>query len=64
MREVPGAIRAMMLMNSRIDVLPTLKAVRVPTLVLHRRGDMIVPTERACAGVYDPGGDVHRVSRR
>jgi class 3 adenylate cyclase len=45
----PGAIRAMMLMNSRIDVLPTLKAVRVPTLVLHRRGDMIVPAEQGRA---------------
>ena len=32
----PGAARALIEMNSRVDVLP---AVRVPTLVLHRRGD-------------------------
>jgi class 3 adenylate cyclase len=35
----PGAARDLILMNSQIDVRPVLPAVRVPTLVLHRRGD-------------------------
>lgn len=35
----PGAIRALSVMNSEIDVRHALPAVRVPTLVLHRVGD-------------------------
>jgi class 3 adenylate cyclase len=35
----PGAARDLILMNSQIDVRAVLSAVRVPTLVLHRRGD-------------------------
>ena len=35
----PGAVRALIEMNSRVDVRDVLPAVRVPTLVLHRRGD-------------------------
>ncbi len=35
----PGAARALIEMNSRVDVRDVLPAVRVPTLVLHRRGD-------------------------
>jgi len=35
----PGAARDLILMNSQIDVRAVLPAVRVPTLVLHRRGD-------------------------
>jgi len=35
----PGAARDLILMNSQIDVRDVLGAVRVPTLVLHRRGD-------------------------
>ena len=35
----PGAIQALRLMNSRIDVRHILPAIRVPTLVLHRVGD-------------------------
>jgi pimeloyl-ACP methyl ester carboxylesterase len=35
----PGAARALILMNSRIDVRHVLPSIRVPTLVLHRRGD-------------------------
>jgi class 3 adenylate cyclase len=35
----PGAARALIEMNSLMDVRSTLPAVRVPTLVLHRRGD-------------------------
>ena len=35
----PGAARDLILMNSQVDVRTVLPAVRVPTLVLHRRGD-------------------------
>ncbi len=35
----PGAARALLLMNSRIDVRHVLPNIRVPTLVLHRSGD-------------------------
>ena len=35
----PGAARALILMNSRIDVRGVLPIVQVPTLVLHRSGD-------------------------
>jgi class 3 adenylate cyclase len=35
----PGAARDLILMNSQIDVRAVLPAVRLPTLVLHRRGD-------------------------
>ncbi len=41
----PGAIRALTLLNGQIDVRPTLAAIRVPTLVLHRTGDLMVPIE-------------------
>lgn len=35
----PGAARALIVMNSRIDVRHVLPTIRVPTLVLHRSGD-------------------------
>jgi pimeloyl-ACP methyl ester carboxylesterase len=35
----PGAARALIAMNSQIDVRAVLPTIRVPTLVLHRRGD-------------------------
>lgn len=35
----PGAARALILMNSRIDVRNVLPTIQVPTLVLHRSGD-------------------------
>lgn len=35
----PGAARALILMNSQIDVREILPAIRTPTLVLHRSGD-------------------------
>jgi pimeloyl-ACP methyl ester carboxylesterase len=41
----PGAARALVQMNTRIDVQGVLSAVRVPTLVLHRRGDREVTIE-------------------
>jgi class 3 adenylate cyclase len=36
----PGAVRALIEMNSMIDVRDVLSAVHVPTLVLHRTGDL------------------------
>jgi pimeloyl-ACP methyl ester carboxylesterase len=36
----PGAARDLILMNSKIDVRDVLPAVHVPTLVLHRAGDL------------------------
>jgi len=41
----PGAIRAIALLNGQIDIRPILPTIRVPTLVLHRRGDLQVPIE-------------------
>jgi class 3 adenylate cyclase/alpha-beta hydrolase superfamily lysophospholipase len=35
----PGAARDLILMNSQIDVRHILSSIRIPTLVLHRRGD-------------------------
>jgi pimeloyl-ACP methyl ester carboxylesterase len=36
----PGAARDLILMNSQVDVRPVLATVTVPTLVLHRSGDI------------------------
>ena len=41
----PSAHRAMMYLNLLIDVGPILRNVRVPTLVLHRRTDRMIPVE-------------------
>ena len=45
----PGAAMALMRMNSEIDVRHVLEAIHVPTLVLHRTGDVTVSVE---AGRY------------
>ncbi|HEU4760332.1 MAG TPA: adenylate/guanylate cyclase domain-containing protein [Dehalococcoidia bacterium] len=42
----PGAAVALTRMNFEIDTRHVLPAVRVPTLVLHRTGDRVVPVER------------------
>jgi class 3 adenylate cyclase/pimeloyl-ACP methyl ester carboxylesterase len=39
----PGAIKAATLLNAQIDVRPILSSIRVPTLVMHRSGDRLVP---------------------
>lgn len=39
----PGAVRALLTMNGQIDVREALPTIGVPTLVLHRRGDRVVP---------------------
>jgi pimeloyl-ACP methyl ester carboxylesterase len=43
----PSTVRALMDMNSLVDVRDALPAVRVPTLVLHRVGDALVHPEGA-----------------
>jgi class 3 adenylate cyclase len=43
----PGATRAMLSMNFEIDVRAVLPAIRVPTLVLHNRGDPVIPVGAA-----------------
>jgi hypothetical protein len=42
---IPGAVKSFMKLNWQIDVSLILPAVRVPTLVLHRRNDANVPIE-------------------
>jgi pimeloyl-ACP methyl ester carboxylesterase len=39
----PGAARALLDLNSRLDTRALLPYVRVPTLVIHRRGDPLMP---------------------
>jgi pimeloyl-ACP methyl ester carboxylesterase len=39
----PGAIIALMRANYEIDVRRTLRSIRVPTLIMHRAGDALVP---------------------
>ena len=39
----PGAVLALTRMNAEIDVRPILTTIRVPTLVLHRSGDRVIP---------------------
>src|SRR4029077_18047329 len=41
----PSAILALMRANYEIDVSHLLPSIRVPTLILHREGDALVPVE-------------------
>jgi class 3 adenylate cyclase len=41
----PSAVVALMRMNSEIDVRPILPSIRVPTLIIHREGDVRVNVE-------------------
>jgi pimeloyl-ACP methyl ester carboxylesterase len=41
----PAAVTAYLRMNAQIDVRAALPAIHVPTLILHRVGDMICPVE-------------------
>ncbi|MEY2430553.1 MAG: hypothetical protein QOC92_278 [Acidimicrobiaceae bacterium] len=45
----PGALRALLTMNGQIDVRAALPTIRVPTLVLHCKGDRVAPI---AAGQY------------
>lgn len=42
----PGAMRTMLMMNADIDIRSILPTVAVPTLVLHRTGDMVINVEQ------------------
>ena len=62
----PGAVKSFTMLNWQIDVSSILPAVRVPTLVLHRQGDLQIPVEHgrelaACIPdakfIEYPGGD-------
>jgi pimeloyl-ACP methyl ester carboxylesterase len=62
----PGAVKSFTMLNWQIDVSSILPAVRVPTLVLHRQGDLQIPVEHGrelAARIPDakfieyPGGD-------
>lgn len=62
----PGAAVALMRMNAEIDVRGVLPSIRVPTLVIHRRGDRCVKVEEgrylasfipSARFVELPGGD-------
>jgi pimeloyl-ACP methyl ester carboxylesterase len=56
----PGTIRAYMALNRMIDVTAILPTVRVPTLVLHRRTDALVPIERGRElAAANPGGEIY-----
>lgn len=39
----PSAVTALMKMNSQIDISAVLPSIRVPTLIIHKTGDMMVP---------------------
>ena len=41
----PGAVAALMRMNSEINIIPVLSAIHVPTLILHRTEDTLVDVE-------------------
>jgi class 3 adenylate cyclase len=41
----PAAVMALMRMNSQIDITEVLPSIRVPTLILHRTGDLVVSVE-------------------
>jgi len=41
----PGSLRTIMILNRQIDVSSILHTVQVPTLVLHRKTDVVVPVE-------------------
>src|SRR5690606_22918939 len=42
----PEAAAAVVTMAAQIDASATLSSIRAPTLVLHRRGDVVVPYDR------------------
>jgi pimeloyl-ACP methyl ester carboxylesterase len=56
----PGAILALMRANYEIDVSDLLPSIRVPTLILHRAGDALVPVE---AGRYLARLAIHQGGR-
>jgi pimeloyl-ACP methyl ester carboxylesterase/DNA-binding winged helix-turn-helix (wHTH) protein len=56
----PGTVRALMAMNGLIDVRDVLPSVRVPTLVLHRRHDVLFDlAEAQYLARKVPGAELH-----
>jgi hypothetical protein len=56
----PGTVRALLRMNDLIDVRDVLPSVRVPTLVLHRRHDVLFPLAGAqYLARKVPGAELH-----
>jgi pimeloyl-ACP methyl ester carboxylesterase len=62
----PGAVKSFVLLNAEIDVSSIVPTVRVPTLVLHRQKDIVIPVDlgrELAAKIHDarfieyPGGD-------
>jgi pimeloyl-ACP methyl ester carboxylesterase len=43
----PGANAALLAMNAEIDIRHVLPAIRVPTLILHRTGERLIPVDAA-----------------
>jgi hypothetical protein len=43
----PGAVKSFVLLNAEIDVSSIVPTVRVPTLVLHRQKDIVIPVDRS-----------------
>ena len=41
----PGGIRTILLLNGQIDVTSVLPTIQMPTLVLHRASDIVVPVD-------------------
>lgn len=66
----PTTVRALMRMNDLVDVRDVLPAIRVPTLVVHRRGDRLIRVEEGRylaqhirdARIVELDGDDHFVS--
>ena len=57
----PGAAVALTRMNAEIDIRDVLPSIRVPTLVLHRRGDRCLKVEEGrYLASQIPGADVRR----
>ena len=53
-----GGFRDLMLANSRMDIRPVLPLVRVPTLVVHRTDDTLVPADNGrYAAAHIPGAE-------
>jgi pimeloyl-ACP methyl ester carboxylesterase len=61
----PGAYKAIVLLNMLIDVRAILPTVRVPTLVLHRRNDALVPVQVGTGfGGANSRCQIYRISRQ
>lgn len=56
----PGAFKALLTLNNKIDVVPILSSIQVPTQVVRRQGDALVSIERGRAlTALIPGATFH-----